>query len=241
MAKTAALSDGFFVNGFDLSGDAGSCDGAHTIGDMNATGLNKLAKERLQLISDSQMSFKTFFTGQDSDAGAVHAHRRLRDMGNTALVTYLNGTTAGNFAAGHLCRQFDYKLDRGEAGNLLASSVSKSSGGSGLDVGRILDAAAAPTAVGNGTGLDLGTHGWLTTALHLHVTAFTGTSVTLIVQTDDNSGFLTPTTYATFAAVSGRTYERLAVATAPERYIRWRADAGTFSAVSFVVMIAPTS
>ena len=242
MAKTSGLGDSLFVNGYDLSGDVGAIQTlSHTIGEMNATGLNKSAMERLQLLHDSELSFNCFFTGDSSDSGNVHAHERLRTLSNTRLVTYFNGTTAGNLAAGHGALQFNYDLERGDDGALLGSVTTKSSDGYGLDVGRILDVAAAPTAVGNGTVLDLGTHGWATTALHLHVTAFTGTSVTLIIQTDDNSGMSTPTTYGTFATVSGRTYERLAVASAPERYIRWRASSGTFSAVSFAVMIAPTS
>lgn len=243
MVKTAGLSDSFFVNGYDLSGDVGAIQqmGA-TIGEMNATGLNKLAMERLQLLGDSTINWNCFFTGDTSDSGNVHAHERLRTLSNTALCTYFNGTTPGNLAVGHDCKQFSYEPTRDADGKLLVAVASKGASGFGLDVGRILDVAAAPTAVGNGTGLDLGaSHGWLTTAFHLHVTAFTGTSVTLIIQTDDNSGFSTPTTYGTFTVVSGRTYQRLAVASAPEQYIRWRASAGTFTAVSFAVMVAPTS
>jgi hypothetical protein len=241
VAKTSGLGDSLFVNGYDLSGDAANVEGGVTIGEMNATGLNKSAMERLQLLADSTISMRTFFTGDTSDTNNEHAHERLRTLSNTALVTYLNGGTAGNFAAGHVCKQFSYAPARGENGDLFVSVDSKGSGGFGMDIGRILDSAAAPTAVGNGTVLDLGTHGWSSTAFHLHVTAFTGTDVTLLIQTDDNSGMTTPTTYGTFAVVSGRTYERLAVATAPERYIRWRASAGTFTAVSFAVTVHPTS
>lgn len=242
MVKTSGLGDSLFVNGYDLSGDVGSVQTiSHMVGEMACTGLNKTAMERLQTLHDGEISFNNWFTGDASDSGNVHAHERLRTLSTTRLVTYFNGTTAGNLSAGLTAYQFAYNLARGDDANLAGSVTTKSSDGYGLDVGRTLDVAAAPTAVGNGTGLDLGTHGWLTTALHLHVTAFTGTSVTLLIQTDDNSGFTTPTTYGTFAVVSGRTYERLAVASAPERYIRWRASAGTFSAVSFAVMIAPTS
>jgi len=243
VAKTAGLNDRFFVNGYDLSGDVGAIQKmSSTIGEQKVTGLDKLAVERLQLLGDSAIDWSCFFTGQTSDTPLVHAHERLKTLSTTALCTYLNGTTAGDLAVGHEAKQFTYSPNRAADGALLVGVTSKGSGGYGLDVGRILDAAAAPTAVGNGTVLDLGaSHGWGSAAFHLHAFSFTGTSVTIIIQTDDNSGMTTPTTYGTFTAVAGRTYQRLAVATAPERYIRWRADSGTFSAVSFAVAAFRTS
>lgn len=243
MVKTAGLSDGLYVNGYDLSGDVTAVDKmTATVGEQNATGLDKLARERLQLLADGSVAFTSLHTGDTSDSGAVHAHKRLRALSNTKLVTYFNGATADGLAVGLDGDQFNYELTRGDKGDLFAKCVAKSARGVGLEVGRILDRAAAPSAVGNGTVLDLGaSHGWTAAAFHLHVTSFTGTSVTLIIQTDDNSGMTTPTTYGTFTAVAGRTYQRLAVATAPERYIRWRADSGTFSAVAFAVAAFPTS
>jgi hypothetical protein len=150
LVKTAGLGDGLYVNGYDLSGDTASMAMKAKVGEMNATGLDKSARERLQLLADGEMTYRTFHTGDTSDSGAVHAHKRLREMTDTAMSTYFNGATAGNLAVGLVGKQFDYALDRGDAGNLLASCTAKASGGEPLEVGRILDRAAAPTAVGNG-------------------------------------------------------------------------------------------
>lgn len=245
MPKETGLGDKLYVNGYDLSGTVGAIQTIGvTLGEQDVTGLDKSAVERLQLLGDGELTFSSYFTGgATSDSSAVNAHQRLKTLSTTAVATYLRGTTQGGGAAGLVCKQFQYQLDRGQNGSLLGSVNCKASGGNPVEWGFILDAAAAPTAVGNQTtGLDLGaSHGYTSMSFYLHVTAFTGTSVVLIVQTDDNSGFSSPTTYATFATVSGRTYERVRVASAPERYIRWRANSGTFSAVSFVVTASPNT
>lgn len=242
MAKEAGIGDRFFADGFDLSGDVGAVQTiAHTIGEQDVTGLNSVAVERLQLLSDGELAFNSYFTGDASDPSNIHAHERLRTVTTLVNCTYLRGVVQGGYGVGMVAKQFQYQLDRGMDGALLGTVNAKAASGDGLEAGRLLDAAAAPTAVGNqATGLDLGvSHGILRMAFYLHVFAFTGTSVTLIIQGDDNSGFTTPTTYGTFATVSARTSQRLLVASAPERFIRWRANAGTFSAVSFAVLACP--
>ncbi|MGE3448687.1 MAG: hypothetical protein AB7H92_14030 [Microbacteriaceae bacterium] len=243
MPKEAGLDDRLFCNGFDLSGDIGSIQTIkRSVAEFDATGINKNAKERLQLLADGELSFNSYFTGDASDTNNEHAHERLRNLDTTALVTYFRGTTQGGGGAGLVAKQFSYDLNRAANGGLLGSVQCKAAGGVATEWGRILDAAgtASSTGTNQSTGLDLGaSHGIDDMAFHFHVTAFTGTNATVIVQTDDNSGFTTPTTYGSFAVVSAaNAYERLAVSGAPERYIRWRVT-GTFSAITFVILAVP--
>lgn len=243
MAKEAGLGDRLFVNGYDLSGDVGSIQTlTHTIAEQDVTGINKSATERLQLLRDGELSFATYFTGDTSDTNNEHAHERLRNLATSANCTYFRGTTQGGAGAGLVCNQFQYQLARGQDGSLLGSVNAKVSGGVATEWGYILDVDAVRTSAGNQTnGLDLGaSHGIDDMAFYLHATAFTGTSVTLIIQQDDNSGFSSATTYGSFTAVSAaHSYQRLEVAGAPERYNRWRANAGTFSSVTFSIVAAP--
>lgn len=241
MAKQSGLGDRLYVNGYDLSGDVGAIQTLGSkVGEQNVTGIDKDAMERLQLLHDAELTFNNFFTGDTSDTNNEHAHERLRDLSVTAMCTYLRGTTPGNGAAGLVAKQFEYSLDRQASGALLGTVNAKAAGGSPLEWGVVLGEATF-TGTGNGTVVDLGAaHGIDAMALYLHALAFSGTSATVIVQTDDNSGMATPSTYGTFAAVdTAHDYERLYVASAPERYIRLRVSGGTFSTVTLGVIACP--
>jgi hypothetical protein len=241
MAKTAAVGDRFFADGYDLSGDIGAVQSlSNTRGEQDVTGLNTAGHERLQLLADGAIEFNSYYTGQATDSPLVHAHERFK--GHTSMVncTYLAGTTLGGYGYGLVAKQFAYGMERGADASLLCSVSAKAAGGTAPEWGYILEDTATSTTNENGTALDLGaSHGIDDMAFYLHAVAFTGTSVTIIIQTDDNSGFSSATTYGSFTAVSGRTSQRLEVAGAPERYIRWRTNAGTFSSVTFTILACP--
>lgn len=80
--------------------------------------------------------------------------------------------------------------------------------------GQVAHPSAARTSTGNGTALTL-TGPTASQRLYaaLHVTAYSGlTNVVFKVQSDDNSGFSSPTDRITFATVTGRTNEFASVA-----------------------------
>lgn len=241
MVKQSGIGDRLYVDGYDLSGDVGAIQTiSSTRGEQDVTGLNKDAHERLQLLWDSELSFNSFYTGQTSDTPLVHAHERLKDPSVMRYVTYMRGTTLGDFGFGLQAKQFSYQLNRGADAAILGTVTAKAGHGSGGEWGYILEDDTTQTTNANGTGLDLGaTHGVDNMAFYLHAFAFTGTSVTIIIQQDDNSGFSSATTYGSFTAVSGRSAQRLAVSGAPERYLRWRTNSGTFSSVQFAILAVP--
>jgi hypothetical protein len=225
-----------------LSGDIGSLQTiGHTVAEQDVTGINACAMERIQLLHDGEISFNNFFTGQTD---ADHAHRRLQNLATTALVTYLRGTTLGGAGAGLVAKQFSYQLTRGQDGALLGSVNAKASGGVPLEWGHLIDeAAVATTQAGQAQTdeLDLGA-AFATIdrmAFYLHVTAFTGTTATILIQQDTADTFGSPTTYGTFAAVTAvNASERLAVAGVPERYLRWQVS-GTFTTITFTILAVP--
>lgn len=241
MVKTAGIGDRFYADGYDLSGDVTAVQNLSlTVGEQNVTGLNKTAMERLQLLADGEISLNSCYTGQATDSPLTHAHERLKGKTSMVNCTYLVGTTLGGVGYGLVAKQFEYSLERSSDGGLLGSVNAKCAAGFPPEWGFTLEDSATSTTNENGTGLDLGAaHGIDDMAFYLHAFAFTGTSVTIIIQTDDNSGFTTPTTYGSFTAVSGVTSQRLEVNTAPERYIRWRTNAGTFTSVTFAILACP--
>lgn len=240
MTKETGLGDRLFVNGFDLSGDIGSIQTIkRTVGEFNATGINKEAIERLQLLADGEINFNNYFTG----TGASGAHERLRNLATTAVVTYFRGTTNGGTGAGLVAKQFDYTLNRAANGGLMGAVQCKTSGGVATEWGYILDVdATSTTGAGEAQSdeVDLGaSHGIDDMAFYIHCTAFSGTDATVIIQTDDNDSFSSPTTYKTLTQITAaRAYERIEAGWAPERYIRWRVS-GTFTTITFSILAAP--
>lgn len=93
--------------------------------------------------------------------------------------------------------------DSGEAGQLVKMAYSEQ-GDSPFVMGVVLRPLAATAATGSGTAVAFtGPTASQTLWAGLHVTAGSGGTLTVRVQTDDNSGFTTPTTRITFTATTG--------------------------------------
>lgn len=104
----------------------------------------------------------------------------------------------------------DHTPQSGQVGEMSASTLQmQGRSGDPLVKGTLLHATGtARTATGNGTGRQLGAAASGESVYGaLHVTAASGTSPTLdvVVQSDDNSGFTTPTTRLTFSQATGAT------------------------------------
>lgn len=109
-----------------------------------------------------------------------------------------------------------YTILQGSVGDVAMSQVSGASSSSPVVRGKLLHpTSTARTSSGTGTGRQLGA----VTASQsvyaaLHVTAASGSSPTLdvIVQSDDNAGFTTPTSRVTFTQATDTTSEFLSTA-----------------------------
>lgn len=238
MPKTTGLGDRCLVNGHDLSGDIGSLQNIGTSrGEQNMTGIDKSAMERAHLLGDGELTFTSFFTGGDPE----RAHERLSDLDVTAMVTYMRGTDHGGAAAGLVCKQFQYQLVRAADGGLLGTVNAKASHGSPLEWGVNLTGAGLTSDDDTGTdgdSVDLGaSHAIDGLACYLHVLDLDGTDATVVVEdSSDDSAF---STFATFAQVTdAHDYERVAVMSAPARYVRVSVD-GDYDEITFVVAVCP--
>lgn len=235
MAKVTGLGWYFVVGGNEFSNDVQAID---TIGAplavIEETGIDKSFMERLGTIHDGQMDFSVFF-----NTSAARAHATLSALPRTDVqVSALAGQGLGNPMASLVGKQLDYAPSRTSAAELTAK-ISVQANAFGIDWGVQVTPGfrTDTTATSPATGLDQTVvstaFGW---QAYLHVTAFTGTSVTVTLQDSaDNSAF-TSLTGGAFTAATAVGAQRLAGgATATvRRYVR-AITTGTFSNATFVV------
>lgn len=238
VGKQSGLGDNLFVDGYDLSGDAGAITGISTpVQTLPSTGINKSANERLFGLRDGALAFMSYW----NDA-AGQAHPALSTLPTAdRIVTYLRGTTLGNPAASINAKQIGYDPTRGNDGSLTIN-VQAVANGFALEWGRQLTAGVrTDTAATNGTGVDFLASSTFGLQAYLQVRAFTGTSVTVKIQESSDNGVgdaWADVVGGAFTAATGRGAQRIATATnlTVERYLRV-VTTGTFSNAEFVVMV----
>lgn len=239
MAKQNGLGDQLFISGYDISGDVGTVGRiAKPSPQLDVTAINASGHERIYAHVDGAIDFTAFFNDATSPTNQEHAALKAKGSGADQIVTYFHGSTIGNMAAGLVAKQINYDGTRAADGSL-TFNVQALANAKGLDFGEMLTAGKrTDSAATNGSGLDGLAASANGLVAYLQVFAFSGTSVTVKVQMDDNSGFLSPTDLLTFTAANGVTAERkvtAAVDTAVERYLRV-VTTGTFSNAVFAVM-----
>ena len=147
-------------------------------------------------------------------------------------------------SAATIAKQINYDPTRAADGSLTIA-VQALSNAYGLEWGKQLTAGIrTDTGATNGTGVDSGAAGTVGLQAWLHVTAFTGTDVTIKLQesSDDGSGdaYADVTGGAFTQVTSGPTSERIATSAsqAVEQYLRVvTTTTGGFSSLSFAVMV----
>jgi hypothetical protein len=239
MPKEGAVGDGFYVQGYVLSGDVRAVNrigGGPALLDM--TSLAATGVERLGGRFDGEISWRTMF---NPDAG--RAHVALSGLPTTdVIVSYRHGGSVGGPAAGLVAKQVDYPWEVGDDGSLLATIQAVLANGYRLEwlqqltAGRVVHASAT-----NGASLDGGAVGTPTNfGASAYLQSFSlgsGTANVVVQDSADNVSFATVTGLS-FAAITGtgRTAER--VITSPtqqvRRYVRV-ASTGTFTNLDFWV------
>lgn len=240
MAKQAGPGDRLFVAGYDLSGDIGSLGriGGGLAGTQDVTGINKEAMERVGLARDGSLEYVAFW-----NVAIDRAHKRLSLLpASDQILTYCRGTALGSPAASLVGKQINYDPSRAADGSLTIA-VQALANAYGIDWGRQMTAGIrTDTGATNGSSVDFGI-GSTVFGLQafLHVTAFTGTSVTIKLQESSDNGVgdaWTDVVGGAFAAATGVTSQRIATTSGQtvERYLRV-VTSGTFSSASFLVTV----
>lgn len=237
MAKQSGMGSAFYVDGFDISGDVASLGSvASPIATLPQTGIDKSAEERIHGHRDGHMEVTTWF---NATAGQQHAVLRNPPSTNSILTFAVGPSLAiGSASASLVCKRVTYDMSRGEDGSLTTQTTADANA-YGLEWGALLTAGKrTDTAATNGSSLDQLTvsPGAFGGQLHVHLFAFSGTSVTIKVQESSDNGSgdaFADVTGATTGALTAVGAVRVATgAINVERYVRL-VTTGTFSNAIF--------
>lgn len=154
MAKVSGLGDQLYVSGYDLSGDVGAIQRiACPRPTLGVTGINSSARERVQGMSDGEITFNSWFNDADDQQ-----HEVLQAKGTIEYVMYFNGSTLGNPAAMLVALQTNYDWTRGADGSLEATIQTLSKGAigatplnKGLEWGKMITAGKITHATATST------------------------------------------------------------------------------------------
>lgn len=234
MAKQTGLGMRCWVGGYNLSGDIGSI-GRISGGPaaLEMTDITESAPERQGGLRNGGIDFTAYF-----NPSAGRAHPVLGALPRTdVIVSAAAGALVGSPIASCQAVQIGYDGNRGNDGSYTLN-VATNSDGFGVEWGELLTAGDRTDtgATATGTGLD----GTASTAFglqaYLHVSAITGTSVTVRLQDSADNATFADITGAAFTAATVVGGQRLAIANTAtvRRYVRV-ATAGTFTVATFAV------
>jgi hypothetical protein len=241
MAKQSGLGDNFYIGGFDLSGDVGQLQRIAQPSELlDATAINKSARERIFGHKDGALEWQTFF---NDAAGQQHLALRSLNRNTNLVAQYFRGTALGGPVAQMQGLQMNYDPNRGADGSLTIDLKALANGfglewGQSLTAGKRTDGGATAPASGADF-VDVSTAFGL--AAYLQVFAFTGTSVTFTIQDSaDNAAFANITGLSAFTTVSAApAYERIEtdnLTRTIRRYMKVNTT-GTFSNCIFAVSV----
>lgn len=222
-----------WVNGYDFTGDTNQISVSATVDELDATpfgaGGFRVRRGGLRSVSAQLAGF-----WQSALSGAVDPEA-FPDLGVADRVVTIapdlaEGSTAYLFQAG----KFSYQAF-GSVGEMTPFTLGMSgTNGVGLIRGQVAKANGDVSAIGaTGTGVPLGAVGasqYLYASLHVFTA---GTTITVIVESDDNAGFTTPTTVATLGPITsvGGTWMTRVAGPITDTYYRFNVSAvtGTFT------------
>lgn len=236
MAKTSGLGDNFYIAQYDLSGDTASLSSIHGGNSpLPVTGINQFGMARIGGKRDGGISFTAFW----NDAALTGSHAVLKTLPLTDVIgSYFRGAAVGNDAASMTSKQLNYDPTRGQDGSL-TSAVELQANGYGLEWGTQLTAGLrTDTVATNGTSIDTTASASFGGQAYLHVTAFSGTDVTIKIQDSANNSAFADVAGFGFTSVTAATSERIALGSSAtlRQYIRVvTATTGGFTSVTFAV------
>lgn len=231
MAFIHGKNTAILVDEFDLSAFFNSADVAATLETAETTTFGNAAKTYIPGLADATLSLAGMFDGSASAVDEV-----LRGaLGGSALITVLpaGAGTIGNRASVAEALETSYGITAAVADAVSVSAEAQVT--NGLIPALLLADLAARTAIGQTAALDNAASTSNGAKAFLHLTAFTGTDVTIKVQdSPDNS---TWADLITFTQATAETSETASATGTVERYLRVDIS-GTFTSVTFAVVVA---
>lgn len=238
MAKTSGLGANFYIAGYDLSGDIGAIDtisGGPAL--IDVTPINVSANVRIGGLRSGDLQFTTYF-----DPAAAQEHTALSSLPRTDVIAMaLLSTTLGQPATAINGKQLNYDWTRDNTGGL-TGKVEVQSNSFGLEWGKNLTGNGVTglrtdTTATTGAAFDDGAASSFGGQAYFMVTAFTGTSVTIDIQSATTSGGSYTTTGLTSSAFTGIGAQRVAIANnvTINEFLKV-VTTGTFSNAKFAVV-----
>ena len=189
MAITTGLNTRLYVEGYDLSGDANSLDGAgysQTL--LDTTALNTEAVSRTTGLVEGTISFNGFF---NDDTGASHPvlssnSGKLPSADQVVLIPF--GSAVGDPFAGLVSKEGEYNVSRG-SGSVITLTATYASEGIGTEFGDMLTAHEdTHSSAGSGTVLDGGASSSNGASGYCQIFSLASGSVTVKIQHATSSG-----------------------------------------------------
>lgn len=244
MSKQGGLGSAFYVGGYDLSGDVNSLGKISSPRDiLDFTVVKDTGYERQYGLRSGEIDITSFFRGNGDWGPGGGTMTGLLGSAGLALLpatdeiaTHFIGQVLQNPAVSVNGRQLNYDPTRGEDGSLTLA-VTVTGDGYGLEWGEQLTAglrtdttATTGPAITDAAGTSYGGQAYF------HLTAITGTSVTIDIQSCTTSGGTYASTGLTTTAMTAPGAQRLAVAntTTINRYLKV-VTTGTFTNAVFAV------
>ena len=180
-------------------------------GVLDMTAINASAKERILSHLDGEIGFNAFF----NDAAAQeHAVLKARGSGSNRVMTWLRGGTIGKGAYGIVAKQVNYDANRAEDGSLTFEVQGLGAAYGGEFADQLTDGLRTDTAATNGSSLNNAAATSKGVSAYLQVTAFTGTDVTMKIQSSSDNGV-----GDAFATITGGAFTQVTSAPAAERIV----------------------
>lgn len=199
MANTVLTNAGLWVAEYNLAGDANMLSLGSAAELLDDTVIGDSFRSRCGGLRKFAFAAEGFW----NDLTDAYAFGDV-GLSNLPVTIAPAGVSAGSTAFVGLMSQGDYTPQNGSIGELSKFSISGEGVGLPIARGQVL-ANSTVSASGTGTACLIGAASAAqTVCMALHVLSMSGTSPTLavVVQSDDNIGFTSPVTVATFATAS---------------------------------------
>ena len=235
MAKSSGVAGGFYVGGYDLSGDVGSVENAGSPrGTLDVTAISQSGMDRLLMPSTGEISFRSFF----NDA-ALAEHIILKTLPTTdTQVVYAKGQAIGDSCAMLVAKQLNYDASRNADGSLEFAITASSTSGVPLEWGVMLSAADdTHGSAGSSSSLDSGASSSAGAAAYLQVIDInSGTPTFKIEDSTNDSSWSDLVSFSAVANGNEPAFQRVTVSGTVNRYLRVTST-GTFSNAKFIIGI----
>ena len=231
MAIQTGLNTRLYVEGYDLSGDANSLDGAgYTQNLLDTTALNTEAVSRTAGLVEGNITFNGFFNNATGRSHPVLSSNSGKLPAGDQVVLIPFGSAVGDPFAGLVSKEGEYNVSR-DQGSVITLTATYASEGIGTEFGEMLTAHEdTHSSAGSGTVLDGGAATTNGASGYCQIFSLDSGTVTVNIQEATSSGgsYVNMMTFSSVAAAGAPTAERGVMSGTVKRYIKVTTT-GTFS------------